>query len=99
MILAHRKVASLTKRESELLQKIGAGLSDEVQNRYDALQKKLLAEQITADEHQELLSLIEIVENSDAERLKNLIELSQLRQVTLDELLSQLGIHHPPAYV
>ncbi len=99
MILAQRKVTNLTKRESELLKKIGAGLSDNVQNRYDALQKKLLAEQITADEHQELLNLIEIVEHNDSERLKYLIELSQLRKVTLDELLSQLGIHNPPAYV
>ena len=98
IILAQRKALHLPERESELLQRIGAGLPEDVQNRYDELQKKLLAEQITPDEHQELLSLIEIVENADAERLKYLIELSQLRKVSLDELMSQLGIQTPPAY-
>ena len=99
MILAQRKVSSLPARESYLLQKIGEGLSDDVQNRYDELQKKLLAEQLLPNEYQELLNLIDIVENVDAERLKHLIELAQLRRLTLDELTHQLGIHPPPAYV
>lgn len=98
MILAQRKASSLPKRETELLQKIGAGIAEVIQSRYDVLQTKLLAEQITPDEHRELLDLIEIVEAADAERLRYLIELAQLRKVSLDELLSQLGIHHPPAY-
>lgn len=99
MILAQRKVSNLPARESYLLQKIGEGLSDDVQNRYDELQKKLLAEQLSPDEHQELLNLIDVVENADAERLKHLIELAQLRRLSLDELIRQLGIHPPPAYV
>ncbi len=98
MILAQRKAPHLPERESVLLCKIGKGLADGVQVRYDELQKKLLAEQITPDEHQELLSLIEVVEHTDAERLKYLIELSQLRKISLDDLMSQLSIRHPPKY-
>lgn len=98
MVLAQRKVSNLPERESGLLRKIGEGLPHDIQSQYDALQKKLLTNEITSKEHQELLELIETVESADAKRLENLIELSQLRQVSLDQLMSQLGIHHPPAY-
>lgn len=98
VILARRKATSLPKRESDLLRKINKGLPDEIQNRYDHLQEKLVAEEISGDEHQELLQLIEVVESADAERLKSMIELSRLRQISLDELMVQLGIHHPPVY-
>ncbi len=98
LILARRKVPSLPARESHLLQRIGEGLSDAVQQRYAVLQRKLLDEKITLAEHQELLRLIDVVEQSDSERLEALIELAQLRQVELDELMSQLGIHAPRAY-
>ena len=98
MILAQRKASSLPHSEAELLKKIGEGIAEEVQSRYDALQQKLLAEQITAEEHSELLGLVDIVEQADAERLRNLIELAQLRKVSLDELMNQLGVHHPPAH-
>lgn len=99
MILAQRKAESLPNRESVLLRLIGEGLPENLQSRYDLLQQKLLAEQMTPEENQELLGLIDIVEAADAERLKHLIELSQLRQVTLDELMIQLGIQPPPAHV
>jgi len=36
---------------------------------------------------------------ADADRLKALIELSQLRQVSLDTVMNQFGIQQPPAYV
>lgn len=94
VILAHRKASSLQDRESELLQKIGEGLPNGVQERYGQLQKKLLSEEITSDEHEELLGLLEIVEDGDAKRLQSLIELSQLRNIGLDELMGQLGIGH-----
>ena len=94
VILAHRKASSLQDREWELLQKIGEGLPNGVQERYGQLQKKLLSEEITSDEHEELLGLLEIVEDGDAKRLQSLIELSQLRNIGLDELMGQLGIGH-----
>ncbi len=99
LVLAQRKVSSLPARESELLQRIGGGLPDDVQQRYDMLQQKLLAAEITPGEHQEFLELIDVVEQADAERLSHLIELAQLRQVSLDKLMDQLGVYPPPAYV
>jgi hypothetical protein len=97
-LLAQRKVPSLPRRETELLELINQGLPEAIQSRYDELQAKLHDETIAPDEHEELLALIDPVEQATADRLRSLIELSQLRQISLDELMTQLGIHHPPVY-
>ncbi len=89
---AHRRAPSLPQREAELLQLINRGVPAEVRQRYDELNDKLHAETITDEEHQELLGLIEQVKQADAERLRNLVELAQLRQVSLDALMDQLGL-------
>lgn len=92
---AQRRAPSLPKREAELLQLINRSVSAEVRQRYDTLNSKLHAETITGEEHRELLGLIEQVKQSDVERLRNLVELAQLRQVSLDELMDQLGLRRP----
>lgn len=99
LVLAQRKAPSLPAHESTLLQKIGEGLSESLQARYNGLQQKLLAEAITPDEHAELLGLIDVVEQADTDRLQALIDLAHRRKVSLDELMVQLGIQHPPVYV
>ncbi|MDX2098877.1 MAG: hypothetical protein SFW36_13965 [Leptolyngbyaceae cyanobacterium bins.59] len=96
LLLAQRKVASLLDAETHLLKQINQGLPEALQSRYNELNIKLRAETLTAQEHQEFLSLIDLVEQADADRLQHLIELAQLRQVTPPELMQQLGIH-PPA--
>jgi glycyl-tRNA synthetase beta subunit len=93
---ANRRAPSLPKREAELLQLINRGLSPEKWQRYNDLNDALSAENITDDEHQELLGLIEQVKQFDVERLRNLIELAQLRRLDLDELIKQLGLR--PTY-
>jgi hypothetical protein len=98
LLLAQRKIARLPQPEAALLQQINRGLAEDTQRRYNALRAKLQAETITPDEHQELLALVDIVEQADADRLQHLIELSQLRQVPLHDLMHQLGIHPPAAY-
>jgi hypothetical protein len=88
----------LTIDESELLELINRGLPKDVQGRYDELQIKLNCESITPDEHQELLLLIDTVEQATADRLRALFSLSRIRQVSLDELIIQLGIQPLPVY-
>jgi hypothetical protein len=78
--------------ENTLLQKIAATLPTAVQQRYNELRDKLQAETLTPIEHQELLDLINVVEQFDADRLQHLLALAQLRQIPLPELLSQLKI-------
>lgn len=99
LLLSHRKAESPADAEADLLQKINQGLPADVQQRYDTLRAKLQSETITAAEHQELLTLVDVVEHADAERLTHLIALSQLRQISLDDLLKQLEIRQPPIYV
>lgn len=98
VLLAQRKAPSLLKQEAELLQKINQGLPATVQQRYDDLTSKLRAETITPSEHQELLVLIDQIELADAERMQHLIELAQFRNMSVDQLMDQLGIH-PPGHV
>jgi len=48
---------------------------------------------ITPEEHQNLLKLIDVVEQADGDRLQNLIQLSQLQNISLTELMGQLQIY------
>ncbi|RIK38806.1 MAG: hypothetical protein DCC55_20035 [Chloroflexi bacterium] len=79
------------------MQQINQGLPPAVRQRYQELNSRLEAEVLTPEEHQELLGLIDQIEQADAIRLKQLIELAQLRGMSLDELMQQLNIS-PPVY-
>jgi hypothetical protein len=95
---AQQRAVSLSKTETELLQQINRGLPPEVRLRYDELNTKLHEETITPAEHEELLQLIDQIEQADAERMGHLIALAQLRQVSVDTLLDQLGIRRLPVH-
>jgi predicted alpha/beta-fold hydrolase len=77
--------------ENILLQKIAQTLPTTIQQRYNDLRAKLQAETLTPTEHQELLNLTDTIEQFDADRLQHLLELAQLRQISLPELLDSLG--------
>ena len=91
-LLARRKAPSLSEREAKLLQKINRGLSADVQQRYSELSDKLEAETLNPEEHKELLDLIDRIEKSDAQRMKHLLELAQLRNLDVDTLIKDLGL-------
>jgi hypothetical protein len=91
-IRAQRRAPSLPQVETELLQKINQGVPLAVRSRYDELHEKMLDETLTPDEHQELINLSDQIEFADAERLKHLILLAQLRNVTVDALMDQLEL-------
>ncbi len=95
-LVARRKAPSLPKRDAELLQQINQGFPLVERQRYNLLNQKLLDETLMPDENQELGLLIEQIERSDVERLTHLIELAQLRGITLDALMDQLGIRRSP---
>jgi hypothetical protein len=92
-LIARRKVAFLPERESVLLMKINKGIPSTLQKRYEELLIKNRAETITPSEHEELLKAIEKVETKNAERLENLIELSRIRNISIDVLMRQLHLH------
>jgi hypothetical protein len=82
----------LTATESELLQNINLGLSQETWQRYHELAGKRTAETLSPPEHVELLALTHRIEEANARRLAHLVELARLRGVTLDEVVRELGI-------
>jgi hypothetical protein len=94
---AHRRAQCLLRDEAELLQKINQRVPPEARNRYDELNAKLHEETITPTEHQELLALNDQIELIGVERMKHLIELAHIRNVSVDALMSQLGIR-PSVY-
>jgi hypothetical protein len=97
LILSRRRTEHQT--ETQLLQCIQQSLSESAQQRYDELGEKLRAETISHAEHQELLALINVVEQANVDRLQCLIELAQLRHVSLNDLMQQLKIQTPPVHV
>jgi hypothetical protein len=92
-LIARRKVAHLPERESQLLMKINKAIPTALQNRYGYLLSKNREETISPLEHEELLKTIEKVETKNAERLENLIELSRIRNVSIDVLMRQLHLN------
>ncbi|MFN8483288.1 MAG: hypothetical protein U0768_09635 [Anaerolineae bacterium] len=89
---AQRNAVSLPKNEADLLEQINRGVRPDVRVRYDELNGKLHDETITPEEHQELLEISDQIELADAERLRHLTTLAQLRNVSVDTLMTQLGI-------
>ena len=87
-------VTSAPLSEAELLKKINLdlGIAPAVWERYDALRRRLRKGTMTETEHTELLTLIEVVESANVERLQYLIALSQLRGTSLEKTMADLGI-------
>ncbi len=98
LLLAQRRAPSLSSEETELLKQINRTLPDEIEVRHSELQKKIHEESITSTEYEELMVLLPVIEQADVERLEALIALSQIRQVSLPNLMDQLGIQPPPIH-
>jgi hypothetical protein len=92
-LIARRKVAHLPEQESALLMKINQAIPTSLQKRYEHLLAKNRAETITSTEHEELLKVIQKIEIKNADRLEKLIELSHVRNISLDALMTQLHLH------
>ncbi len=88
----------LSQSETEVLQKINAGLPPSIQKRYNFLLKKRKEETLHQTEYEELLELTAYTEHHNAQRLKHLLELAKLRNQTLDEVMTKLEIK-PRLYV
>lgn len=87
----------LSRRETELVEKVNRGLSPALAKRYAQLAKRRDRRQLTDAEHQELLALTHEAETCDAERAAALLELATLRGVAVRVLVKQMGIEALPA--
>lgn len=93
---AERHGMALSPAETFLFARINAPLDPRVNRRYVDLMKKRDAGQLSEEEHAELLTLTDVVEEFDVRRLEAMAELAQLRGVSLRELYEQLGNPLPP---
>jgi hypothetical protein len=94
-IHARRKASNLPQREAELLEGIAQNSTFERQTRYHHLNSELKRRALTQDEQTELRELTGLSEARTAQRLALLIELSQLRRISLSALMKQLQIKAP----
>ncbi len=94
---ARRKASCLSKDESRLVQKINKGLPPGIRKRFGELSAKRQAERLSPDEHRELSHLTDQIEKSDAERMKNILELARIRGVDIEFLMEEMKLF-PPAH-
>ena len=90
--LSQKRAQPKQLSETDLLQKINLGISETEWTRYKYLIRLRRAERLTEQEHQALIVLGDKIEQANAQRLKYLFALSQLRGVSLEKLMTDLGI-------
>lgn len=81
--------------ESELLQRLGLGFSEEEWTRYHELVELRQRERLNVAEQKELLRLSERLEQANAKRMGVLVTLAKRRGVTLETLMREVGITQP----
>lgn len=94
-LIARRKAPNPSERELELIHLIYQPMDKKIQERYNQLSKKNLKRAIGNDEHLELLKLVKIAEEHNVKWLEALVELAQLRSVSLEKVKEQLGMENP----
>lgn len=87
-------ISNSKQRELELLQKINLGIPTEMWERYNVLIEKRREELLLPEELEELIEITTRIEAANAERMPYLVELAQLRQVSLETVFQQLGLQN-----
>ncbi|MEZ4956679.1 MAG: hypothetical protein R2825_24190 [Saprospiraceae bacterium] len=94
--LNKKNKSRLSAKESDLLQKINEGFSNEFWSRYKSLVRKRQREELTPSEMEELIGMTDKLESSNVERLTYLSELARIKKTTLPVLMKDLGIQPVP---
>ncbi len=90
---AQRKAAHVSDAESALLSKISEGVVPLLLRRRCAeLTQRQRAGLLREEEQEELSNIVDEIEIRNAQRIGYLADLAELRQTTLDELMSTLEI-------
>ena len=95
-LITRKRTTDTNLRDTILLDKIMRTVFDKAKReRYQALIYKLEMETISDTDHAELMELVEQEEKIRVKRLKYLIELAQLRNITLPQLMKNLELISP----
>jgi hypothetical protein len=93
-LVTQKRVSDKGKRDKSLLLKINqAILPEQTMERYIVLQDKMEVESLPESEYQELLNLVAQEEKIRNKRFQYLLELSQLRGISLTKLMDDLGLN------
>ena len=89
-----KRLLDTGKQDKILLRKINETvLSEPLMAQYIDLQEKMEVENLTDADYQELLNLVDKEEKIRNKRFQYLLELSQLRGISLTELMNNLGLN------
>jgi hypothetical protein len=88
-----RETSDAQKKEALLLKKINHSLSIEKIERFRELNQKRIGNTISEHERAELLFLLEKVEQLNVSRVKYLTSLARLRNISVRQLMNELGIN------
>jgi hypothetical protein len=93
-LITRKKTNNKTYRERSLLTKINQTVLPKNKiERYISLHHKLESETLTESEHSEFMDLVAQDEEQRNQRIKYMIELAQLRNITLSQLMQTLGLN------
>ena len=100
MQLRAEKLDSITPQtEEELIRKINEGLPEEIQNRYGFLCQKLDEENMTEEEHQELLRLTEISEEHMVQRVEYMMQYAKIKNMPFKKVVAKFNVNKPESDV
>ena len=92
---AARRAPHVCDEETALLKRISQTLPEDLKTRLQALMTKRDTEELSEADYTELASLTDRLEILQADRMAALGTLAHHRGMTLDEVMSQLGVHFP----
>ena len=92
---AKKRTNNLPDAELRLLNRIYRRFSTEKLARLKRLREKLETQDLEETGYRDLAALSDSLEEFHARRMKNLVELAQLRGLSLEETLAQIGISFP----
>ncbi len=92
-VIFQKKTSDKDYRQRELLRGINqAVLPQEKRSQYWKLAEKMEAETLSDAEQQTFLKLVEEEETLRNERVKMMLELAQLRNISLNQLMLEMGL-------
>ncbi len=91
-IRGKRQAPNVSAAEADLLQKITHCIPPNLQTRFNELVKQRQANTIDAASLQELCDLSNQIELLEADRIKHLAQLAQLRSTSIEALMQQLHL-------
>lgn len=95
VLRAKKRFSALSDTETKILKNIYRKFSVEKLARLRSLKAKLEEADLSKNEYAELAALSDSLEEFHARRIKNLVKLSKIRGLELEETMAQLGIKFP----